>query len=110
MVAFAANNPVIADKGMGFKGVGQPGGGLVMTTVGFQIEAYYGLDDANDSEEAFANLAWLVASTLNSYGKLLDDVVTQGPCQIVKCTYAMLANKYLTHYAQLALSIQGRTQ
>lgn len=110
MVSFVPVNPVVSDKKMGFNGIGVAGGGTVMTTLTFQIEAYYGLSDATDSEETFEDLLWSVAAAINSYGKLLDPITTQHPCQVAACTYAMLVQKYLTHYARLTIAIDGRTQ
>jgi hypothetical protein len=111
LIAFAANGPATSERHMGFSGIGVAGGGMVMTTFSFQIEGYFGLDEANDSEETFANLAWAIAQTINSYGALnIAGLVLQQPCDVALCTYAMLANKFLTHYARLTVAMQGRTQ
>jgi hypothetical protein len=110
-VSFAFTNAARSDRKPGFHGIGVQGGGEVLTTFQFQIEGYYAVDDANDSEEAFANLAWSIASTINSYGGInVDGLTTQDPCDLVQITYAALANKYLTHYGRLQLGLMGRTQ
>lgn len=111
LISFAINNAAKSTRDMGFGGIGVAGGGRVLTTFGFQIEGYFGLDDVNDSEETFANLVWLVAQTINSYGALnIPGLFMQFPCDIALCTYAALANKNLVHYARLTLALEGRTQ
>ncbi len=110
MLSFAPANAIVSEKKMGFNAIGTSGGGLVLSSFTFQIEVYFGTDDANDSEETFADLVWSVVARVNSYGKLIDPIVTQEPCQVAQYTYAMLLNKYLTHYARLTITVDGRTQ
>jgi hypothetical protein len=110
LISFAPANAIVNEKKMGFNAIGSGGGGMVLSTFAFQIEAYYGTDDANESEATLADLVWSVVSTLNSYGKLIDPIVTQQPCQVAQYTFAMLLNKILTHYARLTIQVDGRTQ
>lgn len=111
LLSFAPTNAAMSHRQTGFNAIGTPGGGRVLTTFLFQIEGYYGVDDANNSEETFANLAWLIAQTLNSYGLLaITGLVMQDACDLVQVTYAMLAGKFLTHYAKLTIALQGCTQ
>lgn len=111
MLSFALNNTALSERHMGFNAIGVPGGGMVVTTFTFQIDGYFSVNDAADSEEAFETLAWGICQAINSYGKLnVNGLVQQGPCQLQQCTYAMLANKYFTHYAKLLLTMMGRTQ
>ncbi|MGE3278191.1 MAG: hypothetical protein AB7O67_24030, partial [Vicinamibacterales bacterium] len=88
-ISLAPAGPIVSQRGPGFGGLGAPGGGRVMTTYKFQIEGYYGLDDANDSQQTFEDLAEAVVAALNSYGLLPDPstpgraipgLTLQGPC------------------------------
>jgi hypothetical protein len=111
MISFNFTNAAINEKKMGFNAIGTPGGGTVYSTFQFQLEGYYGVNDATDTEETFANLCWLIAQTLNSYGGLsVPGLVEMHPCQIAQIGYAWIARKVFTHYAKLTIGMAGRTQ
>ena len=82
-----------------------------MTTFQWQIEGYYELNDAVDSETKFRDLAWQVADTFNSYGLIaVEGLVEQLPCDLEQFGYATVANLALLHYARLNLGLHGRTR
>lgn len=111
-VSFAPSGAIGVDRDPGFAGIGQRGGGRVLTTFRFQIEGYLGLDDASHSEEAFDTLIWRVVDHINGYGLLpgLPGAVMQSPCEAERVGYVSLANLVLTHYVQLGIALTGQTQ
>ncbi len=101
----------------GYVGIGQKGGGNVMTTFGFQIEGIFQLDDTNASEEVFTDLAWAVADEFNAYGIIpaagggaIPGIHLQGACEIAQFGFIAFAGSALCHYARLELTFTGRTR
>jgi hypothetical protein len=101
----------------GYVGHGVKGGGNVLTTFQFQIEGFYGLDDASNSEQTFADLAWAVCDEFNAYGSIpaagggaIAGLDRQLPTSIEQFGYIMFAGAFLLHYARLELGFIGRTR
>lgn len=111
MISPAGANTTVSDRKPGFRGIGQQGGGQVLTTMQWQVEGYFGIDDAAGSEETFRDLAWAVADTLNSYGALaIPGIVMQLPADVEQFGYVMLAGFSLQHYARIGVGFQGVTR
>lgn len=113
----AASNTAIPIVNPGYSGHSVKGGGNVLTTFQFQLEGFYGLDDAADSEQVFADLAWAVADEFNAYGSIpaagggmIPGLDRQLPCSIEQIGYIMFAQSFLLHYARLELGFIGRTR
>jgi hypothetical protein len=111
MISPAANNTTVTERHPGHRGIGQSGGGNALTTFQWQIEGYFGLDDANGSEETFQDLAWLIADTFNGFGAIdIVGIVHQLPCDVEAFGYAMIANFQLVHFTRIGIAFQGRTR
>lgn len=111
MVAPSPSTTTVTERHPGHHGKGIKGGGNVHTTFQFQIEGYFGLDDAHDSESTWRDLTWAVASEFNAYGLLdIADVTHQLPCDVEQFGYATLAGAPLVHYARLTIGFTGRTR
>lgn len=111
MISPAAANTTVTERGSGFNAIGTPGGGRVIVTAQFQIEAYYQIDDAAGSEETFRDLTWLVADTFNSYGVLnIAGIIMQLPCDVEQFGFIALMNFGLYHYARLGIGFRGQTR
>lgn len=106
----AASNTTVTTRNPGFAGIGVQGGGNNLYVLQFQVEVYFGLDDANDSEQAFTALVWSVVAKINSYGGLagITGLVEQLPADIDTYGYAMLAGAPLVHFARLSVAFRGR--
>lgn len=110
MIAPAGSNTAINVRNPGFQGIGTQGGGQVLTTFQFQIEAYYGLDDPGASEKTFMDLAWGVVLHLNRFGALaISGITHQLPADLEQVGFAMFANFYLVHYARIGIGFTGKT-
>jgi hypothetical protein len=110
MVYPAASNPAITVRGTGHHGIGQKGGGNDFTTLQWSIDAYYYINDAEETERTFGNLAWKVATDLNSYGMLrIPGITSQLAADVEQFGYIMLANSHLAHYARIGIGFTGRT-
>lgn len=111
MIAPSPSTTTVTERHPGHAGKGVKGGGNAFTTFQFQIEGYFGLDDAHDSEAVWRDLTWAVASEFNAYGLLnIADVVQQLPCDVEQFGYAVLAGAPLVHYARLTIGFNGRTR
>ena len=110
MISPAAANTTVSERGPGFNGIGVQGGGRVLTTFQFQIEAYYQVDDTAGSEETFRDLTWLVADTLNSYGSLVPSSTFQVPSDVEQFGFIMLAGLGFYHYAKIGCGWRGQTR
>jgi hypothetical protein len=113
MIYPAAANTTVTQRHPGHHGIGIQGGGNVMTTFQWAIDAYGAIDDSDEarSEETFQDLAWSVADTLNSYGLLaITGLVMQLPADIEQFGYVMLGNFAFYHYARIGVGFQGRTR
>lgn len=107
----AASNTTVSTRHPGFAGIGQQGGGQVITVMQVQTEVYFGLDDALDSETVFMDLVWQVADKVNSYGTLaVPGIIEQLPCDVEQFGYAMLAGSPLVHFARINVAFRGRTR
>lgn len=106
----AASNTTVTTRNPGFTGIGVQGGGNNLYVMQFQVEVYFGLDEANDSEQVFAALVWSVVDKINSYGGLagITGLVEQLPADIETFSYAMLAGMPLVHFARLSVAFRGR--
>ncbi len=101
----------VSERQPGFFGKGVKGGGVVMTTMQWSIDAYYQLDDEAGSEETFFDLVWSVADEINSYGQLaIDGLVHQLPADVDQFGFVMLAGSFLYHYAKIDIGFQGKTR
>lgn len=115
MVSPAPNNTAVPDVKGSFGGHGQRLGGNVLTAFQFQIEGYHQLDDANDSEQVFTDLAWAVADEFMHYGSIplngakIPGLAQQMPTQIEQFGYIMFAGNFLLHYTRLSVGFVGRT-
>lgn len=111
MISSAGANTTVTERNPGHAGIGVKGGGNVMTTFQFQIEGYFGVDDANASEPTFRDLAWAVADEFNAYGLLnIPGITHQLPCDVEQFGFAMIANFKLLHYCRLGIGFRGRTR
>lgn len=106
----AASNTTVTTRNPGFVGIGVQGGGNNLYVMQFQVEVYFGLDEANDSEQAFTALVWSVVDKINSYGGLagITGLVEQLPADIETYGYAMLAGVPLVHFARVSVAFRGR--
>lgn len=110
MISPAGTNTSVNIRQPGFQGIGTQGGGQVMTTFQFQVEAYYALDDPGASEKTFMDLVWAAVLHLNRFGALsISDIVHQLPADVDQFGYAMFANFYLVHYARIGIGFTGKT-
>lgn len=111
MISPSPSSTTASERKPGHFGKGIKGGGTVLTTFRFQIEGYFGLDDAQRSETTFRDLAWAVADECNAYGLLnIADVTYQEPCDVEQFGYVQFAGTGLLHYARLTVGFQGRTR
>ncbi len=109
MISPAAGNTTVTTRNPGFKGIGQKGGGQVMSTFQWQIEGYYQIDDVLSSETVFNDLVFAVMLDLNSYGTLaIPGVVYQLPADVEQFGYIMLAGLALYHYCRIGVAFQGK--
>lgn len=106
----AGQATTVTERNPGHAAIGLSGGGNNFTTFQWIIEGYFGIDDANGTEETFGDLAWDVAHRLNGYGGLFVGVTHQLPADVEQLGYAMLANWALLHYARIGIGFRGRTQ
>lgn len=110
MISPAGANAAVNVRNPGFAAIGTQGGGQVMTTFQFQVEAYYGLDDPGASEKTFTDLVWATVLHLNRFGALpISGIVHQLPADVEQFGFAMFANFYLVHYARIGIGFQGKT-
>jgi hypothetical protein len=111
MVSPAGANTTVTVRNPGHAGIGISGGGNNLTTFQWQIEGYFGIDDANDTEQVFSDLAWSVANRLNGYGALgITGITMQLPADVEQFGYAFVAGWALLHYARIGVAFTGRTQ
>jgi hypothetical protein len=111
MISPAGANTTVTERNPGHYGVGVKGGGNVLTTMQWQIEGYFGIDDAAGSETTFGDLAWAVADEFNAYGLLnITGAHHQLPADVEQFGYIMLAGFTLLHYARIGVGWQGRTR
>lgn len=111
MISPAASNTTVSERNPGHTGIGVKGGGNILTTMQWQIEGYFGIDDAAGSEATFGDLAWGVADELNSYGALaIPGITHQLPADVEQFGYIMLAGFTLCHYARIGVGFRGRTR
>lgn len=111
MIYPAAATTTVTERGPGFKAIGQSGGGRVLTTLQFAVDAYYQIDDAAGSEETFRDLAFAVMNGLNHYGSLnIDGVTLQLPADIEQFGFTLFAGLGLYHSARIGCGWRGQTQ
>jgi len=111
MISPAAANTTVTERGPGFAAIGTPGGGRVLVTIQFVVEAYFQLDDAAGSEETFRDLCFTVSNGLNKIGSLsIDRVTLQLPADIEQFGFIMLAGLGFYHYARIGVGWRGQTQ
>lgn len=109
MISPAGATTTVTERQPGYRGIGVKGGGQALTTMQWQIEGYYQIDDAAASEETFGDLAALVVQELNSYGTLFAGVTHQLPADIEQFGFIALANFALYHYCRIGVAFRGRT-
>ncbi len=116
----AASNTTVTRRLPGKAGIGTKGGSVDHYVLQFQVEVYFELNDAADSETVFRNLVWAVVSEFNAYGGIpaqaIDDPTGGGipgmieqfamDCEVF--SYAMLAGLPLVHFARLTIGFNGR--
>jgi hypothetical protein len=110
MISPAAANTTVTERHPGFNAIGVQGGGRVLSTLQFAVEAYYQLDDAAGSEETFRDLTWTVVDGLNSYGVLFDGAIFQLPADIEQFGFIALAGLGFYHYARIGCGWRGQTR
>lgn len=111
MISPAPSNTTVTERNPGHYGVGVKGGGNVFSTFQFQIEGYFGIDDAAGSEATFRDLAWAVADEFNAYGLLaIPGITHQLPADVEQFGYIMLAGFSLNHYARIGVGFRGKTR
>lgn len=101
----------------GYQGLGQKGGGNVLTTFAFQIEGMFGLDDLQTSETVFTDLVWAVADEFDAYGVIpaasggaVPGLLEQLACQVQQVGYINFVGVALMHYARMEIGFRGRTR
>lgn len=111
------SNFAVGTRNPGYVGLGQKGGGNVITTFTFQIEGMMGLDDAGSSETVFTDLAWAVADEFDAYGAIpktlgvpVPGLIEQLACQVQQVGYINFANFALLHYVRMEVGFRGRTR
>jgi len=116
-VSPTTSNPAVPVRNPGHVGHGVIGGGNVITTFQFQIEGFFGIDDANASETVFSDLAWNVCDLFNAYGSIpasgggaIPGIVQQQPCTIEQFGYILFAGQFLCHYVRMDVAFTGRTR
>lgn len=111
MISPAAANTTVTERNPGFNAIGAAGGGRVLVTLQFVVEAYYQVDDAAGSEETFRDLAFEVSNGLNKIGSLaISGVTLQLPADIEQFGFIMLAGLGFYHYARIGVGWRGQTQ
>lgn len=111
MISPAASNTAISERNPGFNAIGVSGGGRILTTLQWQIEGYYGIDDVAGSETTFSDLAFTVAMTINKIGLLnISGITHQLPADIEQQGYAMFAGLLLLHYCRIGVGFRGQVQ
>lgn len=118
MISPAGANTTVTERNPGHHGVGVKGGGNVLTTMQFQIEGYFGIDDGQASDEVWRDKAWAVADEFNSYGLLLippgatppGTATHQLPADVEQIGFAYMYGMYLLHYARIGVGFRGRTR
>jgi hypothetical protein len=76
-----------------------------------QAEGWYSLIDAENTEEAFSDIAWGVADRFNSFGKLnITGNLEQLPSDLVEFRYLMIGAMWLCHYARIEIGFRGETR
>jgi hypothetical protein len=111
MISPSPSNFAVNVRNPGFDRKGISGGGQVLSTLQFQVEGYFGLEDDRDSESTFRDLVWTVCDTLNGYGLLdIPNIVLQLATNCDVFGYTMLANLYFLHYTRLSIGFTGQTK
>ena len=111
MISPAGSNTTVTERNPGHYGVGVKGGGNVFTTMQFQIEGYFGIDDAAASEATFRDLAWAVADEFNAYGLLaIPGITHQLQADVEQFGFVFLAGLQLLHYARIGVAFRGKTR
>lgn len=111
MISPAGSNTSVTERNPGHAGIGVKGGGNVLTTFQFQIEGYFGIDDAAASEQTFRDLTWAVADEFNAYGLInIPNITHQLPADVEQFGFAMMANFHLLHYCRIGIGFRGRTR
>lgn len=110
-IAPAPSTTTVTERHPGFHAIGQTGGGQAVTVFQWQIEAYYAIDDAQDTETTFRDLTWRVADAINGVGLLpIVGLIEQLPSDVDQFGYAAIANFALLHYARIGVGLRGRTR
>jgi hypothetical protein len=111
MISPAGANTTVTERHPGHYGIGVKGGGNVHTTFQFQIEGYFGLDDAADTEATWRDLSWAVADEFNAYGLLdIPGVTHQLPADVEQFGFAFIAGFSLLHFARIGVGFRGKTR
>jgi hypothetical protein len=110
MISPASSTTTVAERNPGHHGIGTRGGGNDFTTVQWQIEGFFGLDESKDSETVFTDLVWdVVEGHLNRYGMLaIQGITHQLPANVETFGYTMFAGTPLLHYARIGIGFRGR--
>lgn len=112
MISPATNDTAVSVRHPGYYGIGSKGGGNVLTMFQFQLEGWFGIDDAAGSEETFRDLAWAVADEFNAYGMIpgITGINDQTAANVETFTYALVAGLMFLHYARIGIGFGGRTR
>lgn len=110
MISPAATATTVTERHPGFNAIGAKGGGQVLTTMQWQIEGFYQINDAAASENTFHDLAWAVTNELNQYGGLaIAGLVHQLGADIEQFGFIMFTGLSLMHYCKIQCAFQGKT-
>ena len=110
-VSFAPSGAAVSERFPGHRAIGQQGGGRTQTVFRFQVEGWYSLDDENDSETVFDELAWAVTDRFNSFGKMnIVGNLEQEPADLSEFRYINVGNMWLCHYARIEIGFRGDTR
>lgn len=110
MIYPAPNTTTVTERHPGMKRAAK-GGGNNITTMQWQIDAMFTVDDAAESEITAFDLAWAVADELNAYGVLdIPGAIMQLPADVEMFGFINMGNFVLYHYARISVAFQGTTK
>ena len=111
MVYPSPTNTTVTERGPGHVGIGVKGGGNDFTTFQWQIDGYYGIEDAKESEKTFHDLCFAIVEEFNAQGLIsLPGLTHQLPADINEFGFISLAGLTLCHFGKIGIGLTGRTR
>ena len=87
---------------------GSPTRAGALSTLNFRVELFYSVEDLEESEIAFRDVVWNIATAFNSAGKVYADASHQDRMTVEEIGHLMLADVVLVHYARFWIAFRGR--